>query len=162
LPFRIRPIGILRNSFTERIPDGWETSDAQIVLDKRWSKALEGIEGFSHLIVLFWLHHVSRRGIRLQSHPQRRDDLPLVGIFATRTPHRPNPIGVQVVELIGHEDNVLTIRGIDALDGSPIIDIKPYLEWGDAVPAARVPDWLQDLWAERGHPGGGPEHWKAR
>jgi tRNA-Thr(GGU) m(6)t(6)A37 methyltransferase TsaA len=142
----LEPIGLLKNSFEGGIPDGWETELAEIVLDPKWLPALEGVEDFSHLIVLFWLHLIPRQGIELKTKPQGRQNLPRVGIFATRSPYRPNPIGVQVVELVSRKDNVLTVRGIDAYNGSPILDIKPYLQRGDRIAKTRIPDWLRELW----------------
>lgn len=144
---QMEPIGKIRNEFEGGIPEGWEEALADIVLDEEYRPALEGVEAFSHLIVLFWLHGIPREGLDLKTHPQGRQDLPLVGIFATRTPYRPNPIGVQVVELVSREGNVLTVRGIDAYNGSPVLDIKPYLQRGDAVTPTRIPDWLKKLWS---------------
>jgi tRNA-Thr(GGU) m(6)t(6)A37 methyltransferase TsaA len=146
MSIRVEPIGVLRTGHEEQIPDGWETALATIEVEEAWLPALEGIEEFSHLIVLFWLHRIPREGIELKTHPQGRQDLPLVGIFGTRTPYRPNPIGLQMVELVSREGSVLTIRGIDAYDGSPVLDIKPYLSRGDSLGETRIPDWLTTLW----------------
>ena len=73
--------------------------------------------------------------------------MPLVGALATRTPRRPNPIGVTTVELLGREGNVLTVLGLDAYDGTPVLDVKPYLARGDLIPEPVIPEWLQQLWA---------------
>ncbi len=140
------PIGTIRNEFEGHIPEGWEEQLSDIMIDEEYLPALEGVDGFSHLIVLFWLHGIPRQGLELMTHPQGRPELPLVGIFATRTPYRPNPIGVQVVELVSRAGNVLTVRGIDAHNGSPVLDIKPYLQRGDCVTKTRIPDWLKELW----------------
>jgi tRNA-Thr(GGU) m(6)t(6)A37 methyltransferase TsaA len=147
----LEPIGTLKNDFSVAIPQGWESRRAQVVVDERWLPALDGVEEFSHLIILFWLHRIPREGIELTTHPQGRQDLPSVGIFATRTPYRPNPIGLQVVELESREGNVLTIRGIDAYDGSPVLDIKPYLARGDSVSDTAIPAWLRKLWGTEAH-----------
>ncbi len=143
---QMEPIGTIRNEFEGYIPDGWEEELADVVIDEQYLPALEGVDAFSHLIVLFWLHGIPREGLELMTHPQGRQELPLVGIFATRTPYRPNPIGVQVVELVSREGNVLTVRGIDAHNGSPVLDIKPYLQRGDCVTETRIPSWLKKLW----------------
>jgi tRNA-Thr(GGU) m(6)t(6)A37 methyltransferase TsaA len=137
---------MLKNDFGEAVPQGWESKEARIIVDERWLRALDGVEAFSHLIILFWLHRIPREGIELKTHPQGRQDLPLVGIFATRTPYRPNPIGMQVVELVSRDGSVLTVRGIDAYDGSPVLDIKPYLQRGDCVTETAIPAWLRTLW----------------
>ena len=146
MSIHVEPIGVLRTGCEEQIPDGWENALATIEVKEAWLPALEGIEEFSHLIVLFWLHLIPREGIELKTHPQGRQDLPLVGILATRTPYRPNPIGLQMVELVSRQGSLLTIRGIDAYDGSPVLDIKPYLSRGDSLGKTRIPDWLTTLW----------------
>ncbi len=145
---QLTPIGRIENSFAQAVPDGWEMVVQHIVVEERWTAALEGLEGYSHLIVLFWLDRLAG-ALELKVHPENRQDVPAVGLFATRTPRRPNPIGLQVVELLSREGNLLTIRGLDALDGSPVLDLKPYLPRGDSIPGARTPDWIETLWAGR-------------
>ncbi len=114
---------------------------ANIVVAPELTPALDGIEAYSHLFVIFWMHRVDpRAGIELKVHPRGRTDLPEVGLFATRTPRRPNPIGLAVVELLGRRENVLTVRGLDAFNETPVLDIKPYDPY-DRVEAVRVPDW---------------------
>lgn len=148
----LQPIGMVDNQFLDRIPEGWETALTRLVIEQRWQPALDGIEEFSHVMVLFWLNRIPHKDVELRIHPESRQDAPLVGLFATRTPYRPNRLGLQVVELLSRQENTLTVRGLDALHGSPIIDIKPYLPWGDSVPAARIPGWLSRLWDERESP----------
>jgi len=144
---KLKPIGLVRNEFEDTIPHGWRESLSHIIVAEKWSPALDGLEGFSHLFILFWLHRI-REQAPLHVHPQKRQDLPVVGLFATRTPVRPNPIGLQIVELVSRKENVLTIRGLDALNESPVLDIKPYLPRGDSIPQARIPHWLEVLWSE--------------
>lgn len=106
---------------------------ATIEVDEPYAKGLKDVGLFSHLIVLYWLDQ-SRRDLIVQapSHvPEPR------GVFALRSPVRPNPIGVSVVELLKVDGNLLTIRNIDCADGTPLLDIKPYLPTTDAVPDAR-------------------------
>jgi len=145
MSIELTPIGVIRNPFQDRIPKGWETVEARIIVNGEWAAALDGLEEFSHLIVLFWLNRIPRDNILLRLHPQGCADLPLVGLFATRTPTRPNPIGFQVVELLERSGNVLTVRHIDALDQSPVLDIKPYLPRGDSVRRAVTPEWVHRL-----------------
>jgi tRNA-Thr(GGU) m(6)t(6)A37 methyltransferase TsaA len=145
MAIELTPIGVVRNEFEDRVPNGWETVPAQIILMDEWGPALDGVEQFSHLIILFWLDRIPREEIRLHLHPQRCEDLPLVGLFATRSPARPNSIGVQVVELVSREGHVLTVRHLDALNNSPVLDIKPYLPRGDSVPDAITPAWVTRL-----------------
>lgn len=83
----------------------------------------------------------------LRIHPEGREELPLVGVLATRTPCRPNPVAITAVRLIERRDNRLRVLGLDACEGTPILDIKPYLRRGDLVPEAATPGWLAALWA---------------
>ncbi len=136
----LNPIGRVK---TEAVGD--EVKDksriAQIILRDELVEALEGVEGFSHLFVLFWLNQVSSKQRRiLKVHPRGRMDMPLLGVFATRTNLRPNPIGLTLVELLKVEGNTSTVRGLDAFDGTPILDIKPFDPWDNAE-KARVPNW---------------------
>nr|MBC7244816.1 tRNA (N6-threonylcarbamoyladenosine(37)-N6)-methyltransferase TrmO [Chloroflexota bacterium] len=144
---QFEPIGVIQNEFLDHVPEGWESALHRIIISEKWAPALDGIEAFSHLYVLFWLHDLKGE-VSLHVHPQGRQDLPAVGLFATRTPYRPNPIGLQVVELISREGNVLTVRGLDALNDSPVLDIKPYLPRGDSIPEAKTPAWLKKLWPD--------------
>lgn len=117
----------------------------RIVLKKSLTKALDGIDEYSHIFVLFWLHKTPKTGkTLLKVHPRGKEHLPLTGVFATRTPYRVNPIGLTLVELVRREGNTLWVRGLDAFDHTPVIDIKPYDGW-DAVVDARVPEWHRAL-----------------
>lgn len=108
---------------------------ATVDLDPRYAEGLEGIELMSHLILLYWLDQSERNLIvQAPSHaPKPR------GVFALRSPVRPNPIGLSVVELVSVSGTVLTIRNIDCVDGTPLLDIKPYFSSTDSVPQARRP-----------------------
>ena len=141
----LRPIGVVRNGISSgRREIRWQEIESEIVINPEWADALDGIEGFSHLWVLFYLSE-SPLPESLRTHPQGCDDTPLVGRFATRSPVRPNPIGLTPVELLAVEGNCLRVRGLDAFDGTPVLDLKPYLPRGDSLPHARVPDWLARL-----------------
>jgi tRNA-Thr(GGU) m(6)t(6)A37 methyltransferase TsaA len=143
---RIEPIGVVRNDFEEQIPKGYENLPSEIVVSKEFSDALHRIEENSHIIVLFWMDRVEgKRRKKLKIHPKGRKDLPLIGVLATRTPHRPNPIGVRAVKLIERKKNVLKVEGLDALNNSPVLDIKPYSLKHDLVKNAKVPSWATHL-----------------
>jgi tRNA-Thr(GGU) m(6)t(6)A37 methyltransferase TsaA len=144
----LKPIGVVRTAaVSDEVKDKTRTS--QIVLRSELAEALVGIDGFSHLFVLFWLHEVSDEQRKtLKVHPRGRRDLPLLGVFATRTMLRPNPIGLTLVELVKAEGNVLTVRGLDAFDGTPVIDVKPFDSW-DTAKDARVPAWWTKLESEK-------------
>ncbi len=113
---------------------------ADIVVREELAGALLGIEEWSHLIVLFWMDQLAGKPHPLTTHPRHRADLPEVGIFAARGRERPNPIGLAVVELLKCDGNVLTVKALDAYDGSPVLDIKPYDPY-DVVSDLRVPAW---------------------
>jgi tRNA (adenine37-N6)-methyltransferase len=106
-----------------------------------YGAALQGIEAYSHLIVLFWMHRV-QPGEALLCHPRGDQNLPLTGVFATRGRNHPNPIGLAVVELVERDSTALLVRRLDAYDGTPIIDIKPYDDY-DSVADPRVPAWFR-------------------
>jgi tRNA-Thr(GGU) m(6)t(6)A37 methyltransferase TsaA len=141
IAFTMRPIGMVRSPFTDRaeIPMGpGAQHDAEGMLELRpdLEAGLTDIEGFSHLYVILVFHKAERS--ELVGTPPT-DDRPH-GVFATRAPYRPNPIGLTVVRLLGREDNRLRVRGLDMLDGTPILDIKPYLT---SVPEAQLKrGWL--------------------
>lgn len=144
----LNPIGYVKTGAV-----GDEVKDksimSQIVLSDELVEGLEGIAGFSHLFVLFYLNQVASEQRRvLKVHPRGRTDLPLTGVFATRTMLRPNPIGLTLVELVKVNGNVLTVRGLDAYDATPILDIKPYDPW-DIAENAKVPDWWKKLNEEK-------------
>ena len=110
---------------------------------------LDGIEDFSHLLVLYWPHLGTPEGrTRVQGHPMGRKDFPLVGIFATRSPMRPNPVLLTTVKLVERRGNVLRVTGLDAVDGSPIIDIKPYTPGYHEVRDVRMPEWMEMIHRE--------------
>jgi tRNA-Thr(GGU) m(6)t(6)A37 methyltransferase TsaA len=138
-----RPIGFVRSPFddTSGIPRGVgakHTSEGVLELLPELSEGLRDIEGFSHLFVI-WCFHQSE-GYELVSRPPT-DDRPH-GVFATRSPRRPNPIGLTVVRLLERSGNRLRVRGVDMLDGTPILDIKPYLS---SVPAEELRrGWVAD------------------
>jgi len=119
---------------------------AEITIDPAWSEALDGIEEFSHIWVLWWIDRLEEPPTALHVHPERRPELPLVGLFATRSPHRPFPVGLTAVRLLEREGGRLLVEGLDAFEGTPVLDIKPYLRRGDLVPDAATPDWLERLW----------------
>jgi tRNA-Thr(GGU) m(6)t(6)A37 methyltransferase TsaA len=122
---------------------------SQIVVHEDRQESLAGINDFSHIFVLFWMHGIpeEKREVRMV-HPRGRLDMPLLGVFATRTPFRPNPIGLTLVELLKLDDNVLTVRGLDAYNGTPVLDLKPFDQW-DAAIDFQVPSWWLTLEREK-------------
>lgn len=117
---------------------------ADIVVHEDLVDGLAGIEAWSHLIVLFWMPQTRPWPGPLLTHPRHRDDLPLIGVFAGRGRERPNPIGLAVVELLRRQGNVLSVRALDAFDGTAVLDIKPYDAY-DIVERPRAPHWWSQL-----------------
>lgn len=145
-PIGLDVIGVVRNEMKQPTRAGWQDVVSDILLKSSLSEALEGLEEFSHIIVLFWMHHIppSER-TTTKAHPRGKQDIPLKGVFATRSPARPNPLGVAVVRLLERRDNVLRVRGLDAINGTPVVDVKPFLPGYDDVADARVPHWVTRL-----------------
>ena len=141
--FALNPIGTVRSPYSDRtqVPKGpGAQHDAEGVLDifPELEAGLTDIEGFSHLYVIWIFHRAD--GCDLISRPPT--DNRTHGVFATRSPRRPNPVGLTVVELLGRDGPQLRVRGLDMLDGTPIVDIKPYLS---SVPADKLRrGWLAE------------------
>lgn len=136
-----QPIGyVSRASVDEDVKD--RNLISMIIIKSELEEALDGLEEFSHLLVIFWFHKL-KRSVKwsLKTHPRGRLDLPLTGVFATRSPRRPNPIGLTLVKLVKRERNILWVRGLDAFHDTPILDIKPFDRW-DCAEDFRVPKWM--------------------
>jgi tRNA-Thr(GGU) m(6)t(6)A37 methyltransferase TsaA len=143
-PVCYRPIGVVRNRAGKPRTQGWGSVVSHIILRDELGEALNDLDGFSHVIVVFHMHRVpeSERRVKL---PIGGSNAPERGVLATRSQLRPNPIGVCVAELQHRRKNVLRVRGLDALDGTPVLDLKPYLPPYDSAPNARLPRWaLED------------------
>lgn len=124
---------------------------SEIVIRDDLAELLDGVEEFSHLLVLYWGHRIpeERRSLA-RVHPMGRLDLPLVGIFATRSPARPNPVLATTVRLLERRGNVLKVQGLDAVDGSPVVDLKPDTPYYRARGEVRVSDWMRRIHQELG------------
>jgi len=139
----LKPIGVVRNEIKQPIRHGWRERVSEVVVDASLTEALDGIDECSHLIILYWMHRLpAGKPLPLKVHPMGKPELPLVGRFATRTPSRPNPVGQSMVRLLEHRGNILKVKGLDAIDGTPVIDIKPYIPKYDSAADARVPPWI--------------------
>ena len=139
-------IGVVQNQVKEPTDEGWGDVVSEIVLDERLANGLDGIEQFSHLLILFWMHRAAEaEPVRMRRRPQGRQDMPEVGIFAQRARHRPNPIGVTAVTLLRRDTNRLVVRGLDAINGTPVLDVKPYVPQYDSVTSPTVPGWVDQL-----------------
>lgn len=134
----ISPIGYVTSSFEEPIDMPIHGKTSTITVNEEFLEALEKIELNSHLWILSWFHK-SKRSV-LSTAPNRIDpDLPNFGVFGLRSPNRPNPVALSLVKLLKVEDNILFLENFDAIDGTPIIDIKPYFE-KDIIFSPKTPD----------------------
>ena len=140
-PIAYRAIGVVHNHVTEPRPDGWEDVKSDIILSDDLAAALDAIEGFSHVIVVFDFDRVPEDVRRLRIPVGNEEVPPERGVLATRSQLRPNAIGVSVVPVMHRRQNVLRVRGLDAINGTPVLDLKPYLPQYDAVPDATLPGW---------------------
>ena len=137
----LNPIGTVACAVAdEEIGRRRRTLESTIVIEEHFRDALLGIEQYSHLIVLFWMHRITEPP-PMQVHPRGDSALPLTGVLASRGRGHPNPIGLAVVELVNVAGTRLTVRRLDAYDGTPVVDIKPYDHY-DAYTDIRVPSWL--------------------
>lgn len=141
----LRRIGSVRNS-AGQLGHGVRQEVSRIEIDGDWGEALEGIDGFSHLLVLYWMHLLGdeQRNVK-RIHPRDCMDLPLLGVFATHTQYRPNPIGLTLVKLLGRQGNTLHVLGLDALDGSPVLDLKPYTPPLEPAEDVCLPEWVSEF-----------------
>jgi len=135
--FTMTPIGSIKKA------DG----KTRIVIEKEYQPALLGLEGFSHIYVYWWFdrNDTSERRATLQIHPSPPGNKahPLTGVFATRSPYRPNLIGMTLCKIISVKENVVEIAGIDAFADTPVLDIKPHVPRFDAAANATIPWWLE-------------------
>ena len=139
------PIGKVVNEVVNRKDTSWGDDTSSIILDKQFVSGLKGLEDFSHAIILFYLDKAQYiKEKHLQRRPQNRDDMPLVGIFSQRGKDRPNRIGMTSVEIVSVSDDTLIVKGLDAVDGTPVLDIKPYYPAYDRKEAT-VPEWVDRL-----------------
>ena len=150
--FTLKPIGFVRSPYdqTASVPKGLgakHEAEGELEILPEFAAGLQDIEGFSHLFVI-WVFDRSESAVLVG--PTPIDGIPH-GVFATRSPFRPNPLGLTVVELLGREGNRLRVRGVDMLEGTPVLDIKPYLS-GIAADKLRR-GWLGEAEAAKGEVG---------
>jgi len=128
---RLRPVGVVHSRYKEPSelpppafapPRFFERSTGEIEIFPEFGPGLDGLEGFSHIIVLFRFHKAGCSKLKVTPPGQKKPR----GVFATRSPHRPNPLGLSVLKLLGRDGRVLEVSGLDLIDGTPVLDIKPY------------------------------------
>jgi tRNA (adenine37-N6)-methyltransferase len=146
----VEPIGVVSSPRTDPSETtGWGDVEARIRLTSELgTRSLDGLADFSHAEIVFWFDRVTRRDSYADlSRARGRDDMPLIGVFAARGPNRPNPIGVSACPIVEVGDTWLTVRGLDAVDGTPVLDVKPVQV--RLVPAhVTEPEWSARLMAD--------------
>lgn len=144
-PVMLRPIGIVRNGVRTPRPDGWASLRSDIIVRDELTPALDGIDGYSHIIVVFAFDRVPESAQRMRVRPGHDPRIPEQGVLATRSQVRPNPVGVSVVRLLKRRGNILRVEALDAIDGTPVLDLKPYFPNYDAISTAGIPPWARAL-----------------
>lgn len=152
----LKEIGLIHNSVDEPEYIEWKNVVSEIHLHDEYREGLANLADYSHVAVLFWMNQVCLT--KLRHVPQGRlGDVPEVGIFACRCPHRPNPIGVTMVQILDINAHVITVKGLDATNGTPVLDVKPYTPQYDFVcyskpelrtlvcDEVRFPEWIHRL-----------------
>lgn len=134
-PICLNPVGVVKK----------QGKRAYLEIYPEYAPALDGLEGFSHVWVFYWFHENDNPQERqtLKVHPRRDPANPLTGVFACRAPVRPNLIGFTACRILKVDGNRVEVADLDARDGSPIVDLKPYIPQGDSIPEARTPEWLK-------------------
>ena len=141
----LKQIGVVRSPVTEGVDEGWGSVTSEVVIDQGYAQGLIGLDSFSHILVVFYMHkYTFDASSDLVRKPRGRSDMPEVGVFAQRAKHRPNPIGITAVKLLNVEGNVVTVKGLDAIDGTPVLDVKPYFPAFDKKEADN-PRWVYEL-----------------
>jgi tRNA (adenine37-N6)-methyltransferase len=143
----LSPIGVVRSSRIDLNDDNWGEVRARIEISDDFSPAcLDGIEEFSHVEVIFFFDRVSEDSIeRGARHPRGNPDWPRVGIFAQRGKNRPNRLGTTIARLVGREERAITVVGLDAVEGTPVVDIKPVMAEFLPQGEIRQPPWSREL-----------------
>jgi tRNA (Thr-GGU) A37 N-methylase len=152
----LRAIGFVRGGRTEPIDDDWDSVRSEIELDtgQFTPDALIGLTDFSHAEVLFHFHRLDPARIAAGArHPRGREDWPKVGIFAQRGSTRPNLLGITVCRILGVSGHRVEVQGLDAVDGTPVLDIKPVMSGFAPRGTVREPDWAREIMAD---------YWQAR
>jgi tRNA (adenine37-N6)-methyltransferase len=143
----VEPIAVVSSSRTEPIDDGWDNETSSVLLAQRLDEsAREGLHAFSHIDVVYVFDRVPQDKVEEGArHPRGNPDWPRVGIFAQRGKNRPNRIGVTTCRLVGVKGREITVVGLDAIDGTPVLDIKPYLHKFGPRGDVRQPNWAHEL-----------------
>ncbi|MDX1958239.1 MAG: SAM-dependent methyltransferase [Leptospiraceae bacterium] len=142
----LQPIAFVKNSRKDPIDDLWQSIIAEITLAEHVpTEVFDGITQFSHLEIIYYFNKVKDSDIVFSGRPRGNPNYPLVGIFGQRKKDRPNKIGLATVELIEHNQSSITVKYLDAIDNTPILDIKPVFKEFEPKTEILEPDWVKDL-----------------
>lgn len=140
------PIGYVQNNIHEKGDEGWGKVESVINLDPVYKGGLTGLADFSHAMIITFLHEADfNPQVQLVRRPRGLPEMPLIGIFSQRNKDRPNAIGVTTVRILSVMEDNLTVSGLDAIDGTPVLDIKPYFPKFDCRENAINPDWVEQI-----------------
>jgi tRNA-Thr(GGU) m(6)t(6)A37 methyltransferase TsaA len=141
------PIGVVRNDVNKMSTGNWAQAESRIDINADLAPGLQGLADFSHVVVVFHLDRIPPfdKDKQLLRKPRGMEHLAPVGVFAQRTKFRPNPIGVTPVRLLSIQGNTLIVSGLDAMDGTPVLDVKPYIPEFDGVENVKMPDWVATM-----------------
>lgn len=148
MEIHLKAIGVVRNGRTDARDADWGSLESDIVLEPEFRGGLHGLEAWSHVIVITYLDQDPTGELPpsdWRRHPRGLTHLPRVGVFAQRGRLRPNPIGVTTVTIVGLGPDGLRVRGLDALDGTPVLDLKPHARPFDAPRAVLEPAWFREM-----------------
>lgn len=146
MKIELSPIATVKNSRTTTIDDNWENIISEIVLaDNIPTEAFSSISDFSHLEIIYYFDKVENKNIIFSGHPRENPKYPSVGIFGQRKKDRPNRIGICAVQLIEHNGRTIKVKYLDAIDGTPILDIKPVFKEYQPKGKIKQPGWVTDL-----------------
>ncbi len=151
MKIELEPIGWVRSSRADAIDDRWDAVESRIELDpgRFTEEALAGLDAFSHLVVVYSFHKTDAAKTELKArHPRGNTAWPKVGIFAQRGKDRPNHLGVSSCGILKVEGRAISVRGLDAIDGTPVLDLKPYMRGFEPRSSVREPDWAQEIMRE--------------
>jgi tRNA (adenine37-N6)-methyltransferase len=143
---KLVPIGFVSSPATKQTDENWGQITSRILLEPEYTGALSGLGDFSHAIIVTYLHQASyEKEKHLQRRPRGLESMPEVGIFSQRAKDRPNPIGVTAVKIIHVTDCYIEVHGLDAINDTPVLDIKPYYPHYDKIDSPKVPEWVNRL-----------------
>lgn len=145
---KIEPIGTVHSAVKEGVDENWGQVVSEIHLRPEYADGLIGLQEFSHILVVYYMDRSTFDAAgHLVRRPQGRSDMPDIGIFAQRAKHRPNPIGITCAKLVDIEGAAIRVQGLDAIDHTPVLDVKPHFPVFDSPANPQVPAWVNKLMA---------------